>query len=86
MKLLTLAVWAIQFGFSAVLPVCLWFVAGSWLQMRFDLGSQVMFWCFLLGALTTVGTVRNSLRWILDEMGLRKGRAYEISCCIEKRN
>ena len=86
MKILTLAVWAVQFGFSVVFPMCAWLIAGNWLQMRFDWGNQVMFWCFLMGALTTVGTVRSSLRWMFSEMGLGKDKAYEISCCIEEGN
>lgn len=74
MKTLTLVMWATQFGFSAVFPLCAWLICGSWLQARFGLGSWVVFCCFLLGMLTAVGAVLSSLRWMLTEMG-----SYDIT-------
>jgi len=42
--------------------MCFFLLLGTWLQNRFVLGSWVLILCGVLGVLTTVSTVRSSLR------------------------
>lgn len=62
MKRLSLLIWVTQFGFSILFPMCFFLLLGTWLQNRFVLGSWVLILCGVLGVLTTVSTVRSSLR------------------------
>lgn len=61
MKILSLLLWVTQFGFSILFPMCFFLILANWLQARFSLGMWVTVVFFILGALTTVSTVRSCL-------------------------
>lgn len=62
MKFISLLLWVTQFGFSAVFPLCFFLLAGNWLRSTYDLGIWIMIVAGVLGALTTVSTVRSCVR------------------------
>ena len=67
MKNFSLLVWVTQFGFSAVFPLCASLLLASWLRQEYDLGAWVSIVLGILGALTTVSTVRSCLRSLRKE-------------------
>lgn len=73
MRVIRLAAWVTQFGFSAVFPLCASLLLGSWLQTTYDLGMWVVALCGILGFLTSVSTVRSCLQAMRKDMGLQKG-------------
>ena len=67
MKFISLLLWVTQFGFSAVFPLCFFLLTANWLQNRFALGAWVLIVAGILGALTTVSTVRSCIRAMCKE-------------------
>ena len=67
MKHVSLLLWVTQFGFSVVFPICFFLVVASWLRSTYDLGTWIMILAFVLGALTTVSTVRSCMRAMRKE-------------------
>ena len=67
MKFVSLILWVTQFGFSAVFPLCFFLMGASWLRNTYDLGVWVMILGGILGALTTISTVRACIRSLKKE-------------------
>ena len=67
MKFVSLLLWVTQFGFSAVFPLCFFLLTANWLRTSYDLGVWVMVVAGILGALTTVSTVRSCIRAMQKE-------------------
>lgn len=67
MKFWSLLIWVTQFGFSAVFPMCFFLVLANWLRQQYDLGIWILILFAVLGALTTVSTVRSCTRTMRKE-------------------
>ena len=67
MKFWSLLIWVTQFGFSAVFPMCFFLVLANWLRQRYNLGIWILILFAVLGALTTVSTVRSCIRTMRKE-------------------
>ena len=67
MKFVSLLLCVTQFGFSAVFPLCFFLLTANWLRTSYDLGIWVMIVAGILGALTTVSTVRSCVRAMRKE-------------------
>lgn len=61
MKLLSLLMWAVQFGLSAIFPTVFFLILASWLQRRFGLGMWVVVLLGILGILTSIRSARSCL-------------------------
>ena len=66
MKILNLLLWATQFGFSILSPMCFFLMLAVWLQTKFGLGMWIIVVFGVLGLLTTVSTVKSCLRSLLQ--------------------
>lgn len=62
MKLLSLLMWVVQFGLSAIFPTVFFLLLASWLQGRFGLGMWIVVVLGVLGVLTSISTARSCLR------------------------
>lgn len=67
MKFVSLLLWVTQFGFSVVFPLCFFLLVANWLRNAYDLGIWIMIVAGILGALTTVSTVRSCIRAMRKE-------------------
>lgn len=67
MKFWSLLLWVTHFGFSVIFPSCFFLVLGNWLRNRYALGLWVLIVAGVLGLLTTISTVRSSLRALRKE-------------------
>ena len=62
MKLLSLLMWVVQFGLSAIFPVVFFLIAAVWLQGKLGLGTWIVVVFGILGFLTSISTTRSCLR------------------------
>lgn len=67
MKFVSLLLWVTQFGFSVTFPLCFFLLLASWLRELYSLGPWVSILCAVIGALTTVSTVRSCIRALRKE-------------------
>ena len=68
MKYLSLLIWVGQFGFSCLLPTCVFLMLGIYLQDRFNLGVWVVIVLGIIGFLTSLSTARTCLRSMRKEI------------------
>jgi len=62
MKLLSMITWVTQLGFSIIFPLCFFLMLAVWLQKKYGFGMWIVVLLGIIGALTTVSTVKSSVR------------------------
>ena len=67
MKFVSLLLWVTQFGFSAAFPLCFFLLLANWLREKYGLGVWITVVLAIVGALTTVSTVRSCIRALRKE-------------------
>lgn len=67
MKKWSLLIWATQFGFSVVFPICFFLLIASWLRNTYQLGMWVLIVAGIMGFLTTISTVCSCVRAMRKE-------------------
>lgn len=66
-KLFSMLTWVVQFGFSALFPVCFFLVLASWMQNRLGFGAWIVIVMGCLGLLTSISTARSCIRSMKKE-------------------
>lgn len=67
MKFVSLLLWVTQFGFSVAFPLCFFLLLASWLRSQYGLGVWIIIAFGVVGALTTISTVRSCVRALRKE-------------------
>ena len=74
MKFVSLLMWVVQFGLSAIFPICFFLVLAAWLRNTYGLGVWVMIVCGIFGVLVSISTVRSCIRSMRKEAERTSGQ------------